>query len=102
MQVLRQWQAVQKAAADARLLHELQLMHKASLHHSRALALRSLYGWAAAAVALKEEAAAQARKDATWDKIQHWLAHDSCKQSNSEAITAAPFLQVACCTRHCI
>ena len=101
MQVLRHWHAVQKEAADARLLHELQLVHRASLHYSKALLLRSLHGWATTAVVLKEEAAAQARKDATWDKIQHWLAHDSCRQTNSEAITAAPFLQVAFCLAHC-
>ena len=94
--MLRHWQAVQKDAADARLLCELQLMHQASLHHRKMLSLRSLHGWALAAAASREEAAAQARKDATWDKIQQWLAEDTGRQTSSEAIIAQPFLQVVC------
>jgi len=94
LQVLRHWRAVQKDAADARLLHELQLMHQASLHQRRMFGLRSLYGWAEVAAASREEAAAQARKDATWDKIQQWLAEDTGRESSSEAILAPPFLQV--------
>ena len=96
LQVLQHWQMVQKEAANVRMLHELQLTHKARSHHSTMLGLRTLHGWAAAAVDSKEEAAAQARKDAIWDKIQHWLAQDNCRPTNLEAITAAPFLQVAC------
>ena len=94
LQVLRNWRAVQKDAADARLLRELQLMHQASLHHRKMLGLRSLHGWAEAAAASREEAAAQARKDATWDKIQQWLAEDTGRGTSSEAILAPPFLQV--------
>ena len=92
--MLRNWRAVQKDAADARLLRELQLMHQASLHHREMLGLRSLHGWAEAAAASREEAAAQARKDATWDKIQQWLAEDTGRGTSSEAILAPPFLQV--------
>lgn len=94
--MLRHWQAVQKDAADARLLCELQLMHQASLHHRKMLSLRSLHGWALAAAASRDEAAAQARKDATWDKIQQWLAEETGRQTSSEAIIAPPFLQVVC------
>lgn len=88
---------MQKDAADARLLHELQLTHQASLHYRKMFGLRSLHGWALAAAASREEAAAQARRDATWDRIQQWLAEDSGRQVSSEAIMEQPFLQVTCC-----
>lgn len=95
--MLRQWQAVQKDAADAALLRELQLMHQASLHHHNKFGLRTLHGWALAAAASRAEAASQARRDATWGKIQQWLAEDTGGQASSEAIMAPPFLQVTCC-----
>lgn len=95
--MLRNWRTVQKDAADARLLHELQLTHQASLHHRKAFGLRSLRGWALAAAASREETAAQASRDATWGKIQQWLAEDSGRQASSEAILAQPFLQVTPC-----
>ena len=95
--MLRHWQAVQKDAADARLLHELQLTHQADLHHRKMFGLRSLHGWALAADASRLEAAAQARRDATWGKIQQWLAEDTGGQTSAEAIMAPPFLQVTCC-----
>lgn len=95
--MLRHWRAVQKDAADARLLHELRLMHQASLHQRKVFSLRSLHGWALAAAASREEAAAQARRDATWGKIQQWLAEDTGGQNSAEAIMAPPFLQVTCC-----
>lgn len=97
LQVLRHWRAVQKDAADARLLHQLHLMHQASLHQRRIFGLRSLHGWAEAAAASRDEAAAQARKDATWDKIQQWLAEDASGETSSDSILAPPFLQVICC-----
>ncbi|KAL3139777.1 hypothetical protein ABBQ38_004080 [Trebouxia sp. C0009 RCD-2024] len=93
LQVLRHWRAVQKDAADACLLQELQHLHQASLHQRRMFGLRSLHGWAEAAAASREEAAAQARKDATWDKIQQWLAEDAGRDTSSQAILAPPFLQ---------
>ena len=97
LQVLQHWQAVQKDAADARLLRELQLTHQASLHHRKMFGLRSLHGWALAAAASREDAAAQARRDASWGKVQQWLAEDTSGQASSEAIMAPPFLQVTCC-----
>ena len=95
--MLQHWRAVQKDAADARMLRELQLTHQASLHHGKMFGLRSLHGWALAAAASREEAAAQARRDATWGKIQQWLAENTGGQASSEAIMAPPFLQVTSC-----
>jgi len=94
LQVLWSWRQLQQQAADARLLQELLLMHKAAQHRNRLMAQRSLLAWAKAAAAGKEEAAAQARKDQIWNKIQGWLAQDTERQTSIEAIIAAPFLQV--------
>ena len=69
-------------------------MHHAALHHNRVVAQQGLRAWAEAAFISKEEAAAQARKDQTWNKIQDWLAQDTGRPTNVEAITAPAFLQV--------
>ena len=69
-------------------------MHQAAMHHRKMLAQQMLYAWAEAAVASKEEAAAQARKEQTWNKIHGWLAQDTGRQTNLQAIIEPAFLQV--------
>ena len=88
------WQHLQKQAAHVRVLKELQMMHQAAMHHRKMLAQQILYAWAEAAVTSKEEAAAQARKEQTWNKIHSWLAQDTGRQTNLQAITEPAFLQV--------
>ena len=80
LQAFRLWRQVQQQDADASLLRELQLMHKAGLHHARQLTKASLLGWAQAATAAKEQAASEARKAHTWAKIQGWLAEETAEQ----------------------
>lgn len=94
VQVFRAWQHLQKQAAHVQVLKELQMMHQAAMHHRKMLAQQILYAWAEAAVASKEEAAAQARKEQTWNKIHSWLAQDTGRQTNLQAITEPAFLQV--------
>ena len=88
------WQQVQKQAAHARLLRELQLMHQAATHHSKTLTQRTMYAWEEAVIVRKEEAAMQARKEQTWNKIHNWLAEDPGSHTNLNAITEPAFLQV--------
>jgi hypothetical protein len=93
-QVFSLWQQAQKQAAHARLLRELQLMHQAAMHHSKTLTQRTMYAWEEAVIVRKEEAAMQARKEQTWNKIHSWLAEDPGSHTNLNAITEPAFLQV--------
>ncbi|DBB06712.1 TPA: hypothetical protein ACH3X1_012213 [Trebouxia sp. C0004] len=93
--VFNVWQQVQKQAAHARLLRELQLMHQAAVHHSKTQTQRTIYAWAEAVIVSKEEAAMQARKEQTWNKIHSWLAEDPGSRTHLNAITEPAFLQDA-------
>ena len=75
-------------------------MHQAAMHRRKMLAQQVLCAWAEAAVAGKEEAAAQARKEQTWNKIHSWLAQDAGRQTNVQAITEPAFLQVRATLHH--
>lgn len=88
------WQQVQKQAAHAGLLRELQLMHQAAIHHSTTVTQRTICAWAQAVIVAKEEAAMQARKEQTWNKIHSWLAEAPGSHTNLRAITEPAFLQV--------
>ena len=57
MQALRAWMQLYQEAAEARLLHELQGMHAAVQHHSKALLQRGWHAWQEGMAALQEEAA---------------------------------------------
>lgn len=69
-------------------------MHQAAMHHSKTLTQRTIYAWAEAVIVSKEEAAMQARKEQTWNKIHSWLAEDPGSHTNLNAITEPAFLQV--------
>ncbi|KAA6424571.1 MAG: hypothetical protein FRX49_05781 [Trebouxia sp. A1-2] len=92
-QVFIVWQQVQKQTAHARLLRELQLMHQAAMHHSKSVTQRTINAWAEAVIVSKEEAAMQARKEQTWNKIHSWLAEDPGGHTKLNAITEPAFLQ---------
>lgn len=68
-------------------------MHQAAMHHSKTVAQRTIYAWAEAVIVNKEEAAMQARKEQTWNKIHSWLAEDPGSHTNLNAITEPAFLQ---------
>ena len=57
MQALHAWMLVYQEAAEARLLHELQGMHAAVHHHSKALLQRGWEAWQEGLTALQDEAA---------------------------------------------
>ena len=69
-------------------------MHQAAMHHSKSVTQRTMYAWAEAVIVSKEEAAMQARKEQTWNKIHSWLAEDPGSHTNLNAITEPAFLQV--------
>ena len=69
-------------------------MHQAAMHHSKSVTQRTINAWAEAVIVSKEEAAMQARKEQTWNKIHSWLAEDPGGHTKLNAITEPAFLQV--------
>ena len=83
-QVFRAWRQGQQQAASERLLQELQLMHIAQQHHRKVFSQHSFRAWVEGTACRKEDAAAQARKQETWNKVQGWLAESNLgKMSNA-------------------
>lgn len=74
MQVFRAWHQAQQEAVNQRLLKELQLMHVAEQHHRKAFTQGCFRALVEATANSKEDAAAQARREQTWNKVQGWLA----------------------------
>lgn len=59
------------------------MIHVAKQHHRKVFLQQSLRAWQQAASASKEEAAAQARKQHTWAKVQGWLAEGTANSGSS-------------------
>lgn len=78
-------------------------MHMAEEHHTRVFSQHSLRAWVEATAVSKEDAAAQARKEQTWNKVQGWLAESNLSSGTSAQHHAGvTHPQVSICTISCI
>ena len=93
---------MQQQAADERLLKQLQLVHMAEEHHTRVFSQHSLRAWVEATAISKEDAAAQARKEQTWNKVQGWLAESNLSSgTGAQHHAGVTRPQVSICTISC-
>ena len=58
-------------------------MHIAEQHHRKVFSQHSFRAWVEGTACSKEDAAAQQRKQETWNKVQGWLAESNLGKMSS-------------------